>query len=140
MIPSFPKIAVLACLGGVAVGVGRILDQLTDDHRAVVAGIVDDLPGRSLNGLADDVDAGLLIGILDLKVFEGPDGAQQWHAAAGQHAFFDGRAGGVERVLHAIFLFLHLDYLSGVTAFRIAVPSSFACSSMAASCFFTYSD
>jgi hypothetical protein len=32
------------------------------------------------------------------------------------------------------------DYLSGVTAFRTAVPSSFACSSMAASCFFTYSD
>ena len=31
-------------------------------------------------------------------------------------------------------------YLSGVTAFRTAVPSSFACSSMAASCFFTYSD
>ena len=32
------------------------------------------------------------------------------------------------------------DYLSGVTAFRTALPSSFACSSMAASCFFTYSD
>jgi hypothetical protein len=32
------------------------------------------------------------------------------------------------------------DYLSGVTVFRTAVPSSFACSSMAASCFFTYSD
>jgi hypothetical protein len=32
------------------------------------------------------------------------------------------------------------DYFSGVTFFRIAVPSSFACSSMAASCAFTYSD
>jgi hypothetical protein len=32
------------------------------------------------------------------------------------------------------------DYLFGVTFFRIAAPSSFACSSMAASCFFTYSD
>src|SRR3984893_9862574 len=107
--PELHQIAVLAYLGVVAVGVGRILDQLTDDHRAVVAGIVDDLPGRSLNGLADDVDAGLLIGILDLKVFEGLDGAQQWHAAARQYAFLDGRARCIERVVHPIFLLLDLD-------------------------------
>ena len=36
-------------------------------------------------------------------------GAQQRHAAAGHHAFFNRRAGGVERVVHAVLLLLDLD-------------------------------
>src|ERR1700730_2562644 len=104
------QIAVLAGLGVIPIGIGGILDQLADDDRAVVAGIVDDLLGRSVNGLADDVDAGLLIGVFDLQVFEGLDGTQQSDATARQHAFLDGGAGGVEGVVDEVLLFLHFDF------------------------------
>ena len=48
--------------------------RLDVGEAAVCAGVVNDLACRSLDRFADDVDAGLLIVILDLKVFEGRDG------------------------------------------------------------------
>src|SRR5450631_561960 len=56
------QIAILGGLGVVAKGIRRILDQLANDHRAIVAGIVDNLFGWSLDRLAHDVYAGFLIG------------------------------------------------------------------------------
>ncbi len=53
----------MAGLRVVAIGIGGILEQLADDDGAIGAGIVDDLLGRRLNRLADDVDTGFLIGI-----------------------------------------------------------------------------
>ena len=45
--------------------------------------------------------------------FNGRDAADQRHAAAGDDAFFDGRAGRVQRVFHARFLFLHFGFGRG---------------------------
>ena len=45
-----------------------------------------------------------------LNAVERLDGAQQRHAAAGRHAFFHRRAGGVERVFDAVLLFLDFDF------------------------------
>src|SRR3984893_14423270 len=104
------QITVLAGLGVVPIGVGRILDQLADNNRAVVAGIVDDLTCRCLDCLADDVDAGLLIGIFDLDAVQRLDGAQQRHAAAWQYAFLDGGARSIERVIDEVLLFLHFHF------------------------------
>src|SRR6266850_228491 len=41
------------------------------------------------------------------------DGAQKRHTAAGNNAFFNGRAGRVERVLDAGLLFLHFGFGRG---------------------------
>ena len=46
----------------------------------------------------------------DLDARERLDGAQQRDAAAGRHAFLDRGAGGVERVVDAVLLFLHFDF------------------------------
>ena len=96
------EIAIFAGLRVIAVVVVAAFEQLADHHRAIRAGVLDDLARRGLDRLADDVDAGLLIGVLDLHRVEGLDGAQQGDAAARRDAFLDGRAGRVERVVDAI--------------------------------------
>src|SRR5207248_3048868 len=60
-----------------------------------------------LQRLADDVDAELLTAV-DLQLVEGGQRAQVRDAAAGHDAFLDRRAGGVQRVLDAGLLLLHL--------------------------------
>ena len=57
------QVAKLAGLRIIAVVIFLGFEQLADHHGAVCAGVVDDLACRSLNRLADNVDAGLLIGI-----------------------------------------------------------------------------
>ena len=49
-------------------------------------------------------------GFSDLDAGERRDGAQQGDAAAGRHAFLHRGAGGVERVVDAVLLFLDLDF------------------------------
>ena len=44
-----------------------------------------------------------------MTAIERLDGAQQGDAAAGRDSFLNGRAGGVQRVVDAILLFLDLD-------------------------------
>ena len=68
------EIAVFAGLRVVAVAVFLGFEQLADHHGAVRAGIVDDLARRRPDRFADDIDAGLLIGIFDLDRVEGRDG------------------------------------------------------------------
>ena len=58
------QVAVLAGLRVEAVGVLILLQDLADDDRAVLAGIGGDLAGRSLDRLADDLDAVLLVFVL----------------------------------------------------------------------------
>ena len=55
---------------------------------------------------AHDVDADLLVA-LHLQVLQSLGSAQQSHAAAGNDAFFDRRASGMQSVFHASLLFLH---------------------------------
>ena len=61
MMPPGDQIAELAGLGVEAPVVVGALEQLADDHRAVDAGILGDLPRRRLKRLADDVDAEALV-------------------------------------------------------------------------------
>ena len=61
------------------------------------------------SALQHDVDAGLDVGIVVGELADRLLGAQQRDAAARDDAFFHRRAGGVERVLDAVLLLLHLD-------------------------------
>ena len=79
-----------------------------DDDLAGRAGVVGDLAGRGLEGLADDVHADLLVA-LELELVERGDGLEERGAAAGDEALLDGRAGRRERILDAVLLLLELD-------------------------------
>src|SRR5206468_6712337 len=59
--------------------------------------------------------AGFLVRVVALDLDRGAS-AQQGHAAARDDAFFNSGAGGVQRVFHACFLFLHLDFGGGTDA------------------------
>jgi hypothetical protein len=65
-----------------------------------------------LEGAADDVDADGGLVALELS-FSSASGAQQGDAAAGDDALLDGRAGGVQGVLDAGLLLLHLGLGGG---------------------------
>src|SRR5690606_7121256 len=89
-----------------AVRVLAVLD-LVDDDAALETAVGDDLAQGLLDRAADDLHAeGLLIA--DLEAVERLQGADEGHAAAGDDALLDGRAGRVERILHAGLLLLHL--------------------------------
>ena len=83
-------------------------DQLADDDRAFDAGVLDDLPDRGLKRPQHDRDARRDVGIGPGQRGQGRLGAQQRHAAAGNDAFLDRRAGRVQRVVDAVLLFLDL--------------------------------
>src|SRR5690606_27685091 len=73
------------------------------------AGVGRDLAGRLLERAHQDVGAGALVtfeAVSDL--LDGVDGVDQRHAATGDDALFDGRAGGRERVFEAVLLLLEL--------------------------------
>src|ERR1017187_10162877 len=110
------EVAVLAGLRVEAPVVLVLLQDLADNDRAVFAGIGRDLARRSLDRLADDVDAVLLVFVGDLHPLEGLGGAQQRDAAARQDAFLDRGAGGMHRVIDAILALLHLDLGSAADA------------------------
>ncbi len=84
--------------------------DLANDHgRLVDTGVVDDLPGRLLEGAEKDLDAGLDVAFARLdELFDRIHGAKQRDAAAGHDALFDSRLGGVQRVLDAGLLLFHL--------------------------------
>src|SRR5262249_30113497 len=73
------------------------------------AGLAGDLADRRLERLQHDVDAGLDVRIVVVDLADRLLGAQQRDAAARDDALFHRSAGGVERVLDAILLLLHLD-------------------------------
>src|SRR5690349_5149920 len=101
------QVAVLALEGVVALA-GRQARDLRDDDLARGAGVVGDLAGRSLEGLADDVHADLLVAV-ELERVERRDGLEERGAATGDEALLDGRAGRRERVLDPVLLLLELD-------------------------------
>ena len=75
-----------------------------------MAGILGDLAHRRVERLADDVDAAGLVVVDALQAFERLGGVEQRRTAAGDDAFLDRGAGGVERVVDAILALLDLDF------------------------------
>src|SRR5207249_4419304 len=71
-------------------------------------GIVGQLAQRLFDGANDNLRADGFVAP-ELEAFERIETADQRHATAGDDAFLDGRAGRVQRVFDARFLFLHLS-------------------------------
>src|SRR5690606_38747402 len=106
----FHQVAVLFGLG-VEAELGLVRFQHLADHdRAFDARVFRDLTDRSLQGAADDVDAGVLIGVVALQTVQHLGGLQQGHAAARDDAFIGSGAGRVQGVVDAVLLFLHFDF------------------------------
>src|SRR5581483_5724870 len=109
---SLHQVLILASLGVVAeVGVLRI-EHLPQDNRALFAGVLGDLAKRLSNGALHDVDADLLV-TLELEAIESLDAAGQGHAAAGDNAFLDCRAGSMHCVLDPSLLLFHFGFGRG---------------------------
>src|SRR3981081_2154529 len=103
------QVAVFAGLGVEAVGILLLLKDLADDHRAIFAGVDDDLSRRHAEALADNRDAGLLVVVRGREALELLGGAQQGDAAARHDAFFNRRTGRMHRVINAVLALLDLD-------------------------------
>ena len=99
------EVFVLAGADVVTLVAFALLDFL-HDNGAFHAGVSRQGAQRLFNGALDNVHADLLVAA-QLQGFQGGQAAQQGDAASGNNAFFHGRAGGVEGVFHAGFLFLH---------------------------------
>jgi hypothetical protein len=74
------------------------------------ASVRDDLAQRLFHGAQHDLDAGVLVGVRAGQACDRGASAEQRNAAAGHDAFFNGSAGGVQRVFDAGLLFLHFDF------------------------------
>ena len=110
MMPAFDQILELAGLRIEAVVVLVLLQRLAGDHRAVFAGILGDLPQRSLDRLADDLDAEALVVVVGLQFGQDQRCARQGYPAARNDAFLDRRARGVQAVVNAILALLHFHF------------------------------
>src|SRR4051812_1717898 len=101
------EVDVLAA-GRVEAVAGLGLAHLVDHDGALEAGVLRDLAERLLERAHDDPGARLLVvDVEDIEV-DGVDGLEQRHAAARHDALLEGRAGGLQRVLDAVLLLLHL--------------------------------
>src|ERR1700733_3040706 len=100
---------ILFRLGVEAKGLRLVVADPADDDRAFVARVFGDLTDRRLESLEHDADPGLLIGVFASELGDGDLGPQERNAAARDNALFHSRAGGVERVVDAVLLFLDLD-------------------------------
>ena len=109
---ALEEVLVLLGAGVVAVVGLAVLDFIHHDA-AFEAGVLDNHAQGLLDGAADDLDAEFLVLVLGLDVVEALSGADEGGAATGDDAFLDGCAGGVQGVVEAVFLLLHLDLRSG---------------------------
>src|ERR1700680_2499129 len=103
------QVPVFAGLGVEAVGILILLEDLADDHRAVLTRVDRDLAGWIGQRLAHDIDAGLLVVVLGAKPLEVLGGAQQRDAAARHNAFLNRRTGRMHRIINAILALPDLD-------------------------------
>src|SRR6266513_2563774 len=101
-------VAELAGGGVVTEGALAFLDAV-EDHRGVLAGVVDDLAQRLLDRARENADADRLVLIRRLELVEHLLHTDQRDATAGHHALFHRRTGRVQRVLDAGLLLLQLD-------------------------------
>ena len=70
-----------------------LLKQLASDNGAVEASIFGDLTDRSLESLADDVNADILVVIRTFELGKGLGRIEESGTATGNNAFFDGCTG-----------------------------------------------
>src|SRR5438552_1637832 len=89
-------------------GAPALLDAV-ENHRGVLAGVVDDLAQRLLDRARENADADRLVLIRRLELVEHLLHTDQRDATTGHHALFHRRTGRVQRVLDAGLLLLHLD-------------------------------
>src|SRR4051812_29795133 len=94
--------------GGVQALARGGLADVVDDDRALVAGVLRDLAERLLERADDDLRARLLVLDVERVEVDRLDRLEQRHAAARHDALLEGRAGGLQRVLDAVLLLLHL--------------------------------
>src|SRR5207244_5759985 len=76
------------------------------DDRALHARIRRQPLGRLLDGPADNVDAALLVGIVDVYLVESFRDAEQRHPATRDDPLLDGGLAGAERILEPVLLLL----------------------------------
>ena len=94
-------------VGHVVAGAALALGDALDDHGAFQAGVAGQFAQGRLDGVPHDVDTDLFVA-LELQLVDGAGTTQQGGAASGHDTFLDGRAGGMQRVLHTRLLLLHL--------------------------------
>ena len=100
---------VLVFLGaGIVAVVTLAVLHLVDDDAAFQAGVLDNHAEGLLDGATDDLDAELLVLVLGLHGLELLGGADKSGAATGDDTLFDSCAGGVQGIVEAVFLLLHL--------------------------------
>ena len=86
---------------------GACADRV-DDDRALEAGVVGELAERLLERAHDDLRARPLVRIPEAIELDRLDSVQERDAAARDDALLEGRPGGLQRVLDAVLLLLHL--------------------------------
>src|ERR1043166_2934348 len=104
---GFDQVFIFAGRNVVAVVAFAALDFL-HDNRAFHAGVFRQGASGFFDGAPDDIDADLFVMVADFHAFQNGQAANEGDTTARNNAFFDGRAGRVESVLAARFLFLHL--------------------------------
>src|SRR5436190_19937122 len=104
------QVDVFAGLGVEAIGILILFEDLADDHRTVFACVDRDLASGPGKGLADDLDARLLVVVLGAQPLQMLGGAQQSDTAARHDAFFNRRAGRMHRIIHAILALLYFGF------------------------------
>src|SRR5207248_2789453 len=94
-----PRVEALALL--------RLAD-VVDHDRALQTGILGDLTQRLLERAANDAGAGPLVGLAQRVCLDRILRGQQRDAAPRDDALLEGRPSGLQRVLDAVLLLLHL--------------------------------
>ena len=103
------QIAILTGRGVVA-KVALAFNHLVHDNRRLVTGVLRDHAQWFFDGAQDDLDTGVLFGIVALDLAGVGTCAQECDAATRNDTFFNSSAGGVQSIFHACFLFLHFDF------------------------------
>src|ERR1051325_3352519 len=90
-----------------ALALGGLAD-VVDDDRALEAGVVGELAERLLERADDDLRARPLVWVTEALELDRGDRVEERDAASGDDALLECGAGGLEGVLDAVLLLLHL--------------------------------
>src|SRR5262249_39445700 len=99
-----------------AEGIGIVVLDLADYHRAVFACVDRNLARRPRERLFDHLDAVPLVFVFALQLVQGLAGTQQGDTTSGRDALLNRSLGGMHGIVNAILAFLHLDLSSAADA------------------------
>src|SRR5712664_110285 len=105
----FEHIAVLIRRSVVAEGALALTDSV-QHHRGVFTGVRHNLTQWLFDRAGQDLDARRLVIVGADQFLDGLERAQKGHAAARNHALFDGRTSRMQSIFDAGLLFLHFDF------------------------------